>query len=132
MAQLQPSWLWVVQRVHEFRRGIVDGFGETPGWHIDHSILALEAHATVAAPLWPGFAIDTAFYAAILMVAVCISFRLRRRRRIKRGCASLAGYDLRAARAQHLSRMRGGCVELIITCEPHRVPHHLVSAPGRA
>ena len=46
-------------------------------------------------PLWPGFAINTVFYAAILWMLFAAPFALRRRRRIKRGLCPTCGYDLR-------------------------------------
>ncbi len=36
-------------------------------------------------PIWPGFAINTLFYAAILWALFAVPFALRRKRRIKRG-----------------------------------------------
>jgi hypothetical protein len=46
-------------------------------------------------PLWPGFAINTLFYAGILWLLFAAPFALRRRRRIKRGLCPACGYDLR-------------------------------------
>jgi hypothetical protein len=46
-------------------------------------------------PIWPGFAINTLFYAAILWLLFAAPFALRRRRRIKRGLCPACGYDLR-------------------------------------
>ncbi|MCI0363320.1 MAG: hypothetical protein L0219_05525 [Phycisphaerales bacterium] len=48
-------------------------------------------------PIWPGFAINTAFYALILWVLFAAPFALRRRRRIRRGLCSKCGYDLRGS-----------------------------------
>jgi hypothetical protein len=50
-------------------------------------------------PLWPGFAINTVFYAAILWALFAAPFALRRRRRIKRGLCRHCGYDLRGRAA---------------------------------
>jgi hypothetical protein len=42
-------------------------------------------------PIWPGFAINTVFYAAILWALFAMSFVVRRRRRVRRGlCAGCA------------------------------------------
>ena len=46
-------------------------------------------------PRWPGFAINTVFYAAILWLLFAAPFALRRRRRIKRGLCPKCAYDLR-------------------------------------
>ena len=45
-------------------------------------------------PIWPGFAINTAFYALILWLPFA-PFQLRRYMRIKRGLCIKCGYDLR-------------------------------------
>ena len=48
-------------------------------------------------PLWPGFAINTLFYAIILWLLIPGPFVLRRVIRIKRGRCPKCGYDLRGA-----------------------------------
>jgi formylglycine-generating enzyme len=45
-------------------------------------------------PIWPGFAINTLFYAAILWLLFAAPFALRRRRRIKRGLCPKCAYPL--------------------------------------
>mgnify|MGYP003578232462 CR=1 FL=1 len=45
-------------------------------------------------PLWPGFAINTLFYAGILWVMFAAPFALRRRRRIKRGLCPACAYPV--------------------------------------
>jgi hypothetical protein len=45
--------------------------------------------------IWPGFAINTAFYAAILWLLFAAPFAIRKWRRIKRGLCPKCGYDLR-------------------------------------
>jgi hypothetical protein len=50
-------------------------------------------------PIWPGFAINTLFYAGILWLLFAAPFALRRRRRIKHGLCSKCGYDLRGSNA---------------------------------
>ncbi len=47
--------------------------------------------------LWPGFAINTLFYAAILWLLILGPFTARRMIRRKRGQCSKCGYDLRGA-----------------------------------
>jgi hypothetical protein len=51
-------------------------------------------------PIWPGFAINTLFYAAILWLLFAAPFALRRHRRIKRGQCAKCGYDLRGSPAR--------------------------------
>ncbi len=46
-------------------------------------------------PLWPGFAINTVFYAAILWLSIRGPFSLRRHIRRKRGLCVACGYDIR-------------------------------------
>jgi hypothetical protein len=46
-------------------------------------------------PIWPGFAINTIFFAAILWLLFALPFTIRRRRRIKRGLCVRCGYSLR-------------------------------------
>ena len=48
-------------------------------------------------PIWSGFAIDTAFYAAILWLVIPGPFALRRHFRRQRGLCVPCGYDLRHA-----------------------------------
>ena len=45
-------------------------------------------------PLWPGFAINTIFYAAILYALFAVPGAVRRRVRIKRGQCASCGYSL--------------------------------------
>jgi hypothetical protein len=46
-------------------------------------------------PIWPGFAINTVFYALILWLLICGPNVLRRRMRRSRGLCTMCGYDLR-------------------------------------
>ena len=48
-------------------------------------------------PHWPGFAVNTLFYAALLWLPLYAPFALRRRFRRRRGCCIKCGYDLRGA-----------------------------------
>ncbi len=48
-------------------------------------------------PIWPGFAINTLFYAAILWPLILGPFALRRLIRRRRGLCPACGYDLRHA-----------------------------------
>jgi hypothetical protein len=45
-------------------------------------------------PIWPGFAINTIFYAAVLWVLCAVPVKVRRWRRIKRGQCASCGYSL--------------------------------------
>ncbi len=51
-------------------------------------------------PLWPGFAVNTLFYAAILWLIIPGPFALRRLIRRRRGLCPACGYDLRHAEHQ--------------------------------
>jgi hypothetical protein len=51
-------------------------------------------------PIWPGFAINTLFYAVILWMLFAAPFALRRRRRVKRGLCPKCAYDLRGRAAE--------------------------------
>jgi len=48
-------------------------------------------------PIWPGFAVNTVFYAAVLWLLIAAPFALRRRRRIRRGLCPKCAYDLRGS-----------------------------------
>jgi hypothetical protein len=50
-----------------------------------------------ATPMWPGFAINTVFYAAILWLLFATPFALRRWRRIKRGLCPACAYPVGAS-----------------------------------
>ena len=45
-------------------------------------------------PIWPGFAINTVFYAAVLWGLFGAPFALHRRRRIKRGLCPACAYPV--------------------------------------
>jgi hypothetical protein len=65
-------------------------------------------------PLWPGFAINTIFYAAILWLPFAALGTFRRRRRIKRGLCPKCGYDLRGHNIhQHLCPECGNSAGLL-------------------
>jgi len=55
-------------------------------------------------PIWPGFAINTIFYAALLWLLTLGPFTARRMIRRKRGCCLKCGYDLRG-------KSESGCPE---------------------
>ncbi len=56
---------------------------------------AEDIHTLPLRPIWPGFAINTVFYAGMLWVLLAAPFALRRRLRIKRGLCPKCAYDLR-------------------------------------
>ena len=58
-------------------------------------------------PLWPGFAVNTLFYAIILWLLIPGPFVLRRVIRLKRGRCPKCGYDLRG----QLPGAGSGCPE---------------------
>jgi hypothetical protein len=51
-------------------------------------------HTVPICPIWPGFAINTLFYAAIVWLLFAAPFALRRRRRIKRGLCPACAYPV--------------------------------------
>ncbi len=46
------------------------------------------------APIWPGFAVNTILYAAILWLLICGPFALRRFIRVKRGLCPACAYPM--------------------------------------
>ena len=53
-------------------------------------------HTLPLRPIWPGFAINTVFYAVVLWLLTLAPFTARRFIRRKRGHCIKCGYDLRA------------------------------------
>ncbi len=45
-------------------------------------------------PIWPGFAINTIFYAAVLWLLIAVPFALRRRLRVQRGLCEKCAYPI--------------------------------------
>ncbi len=68
-------------------------------------------------PIWPGFAINTIFYAAILWLLTLGPFTVRRMIRRKRGLCIKCGYDLRGAEHED-------CPECGVTTGLHRAWRH--------
>ena len=56
--------------------------------------LALNGRPVPALPIWPGFAINTVFYAFVLWLLFAAPFALRRWRRIKRGLCPKCAYPV--------------------------------------
>jgi hypothetical protein len=75
--------LWCLQE------GVVKA--QRPMWHGNRP----ERRAVPLRPLWPGFAINTIFYAAIVWMLCAVPGAVRRRVRIKRGQCASCGYSLR-------------------------------------
>ena len=81
-------------------QGNVTGVGSVP--FLDNAGLPLRAfesdgHEWYMRPIWPGFAINTVFYAGILWMLFAGPFALRRRSRRRRGLCVKCGYDLRGS-----------------------------------
>ena len=68
------------------QRGFSEGIGRIPN-----------LRAIPYDPVWPGFAINTVFYAVVLWLLLAALVALRRRRRIRRGLCQKCAYDLRGA-----------------------------------
>jgi hypothetical protein len=60
----------------------------------ERATFPMDPSALPLLPLWPGFAINTAFYALILWLLFAAPFALRRRRRIKRGLCPKCAYPV--------------------------------------
>jgi len=58
---------------------------------------AYSAWIVPTVPTWPGFAINTVFYAFVLWLLFAAPFAVRRRRRIKRGLCPKCAYDMRGS-----------------------------------
>ena len=65
------------------------------GLLLDQGLKGFDLRVLPLWPLFPGFAINTIFYAAVLWVLFTAPFTLRRWRRIKRGQCASCGYSLR-------------------------------------
>ena len=81
------------------------------GWYYDYDLSAGECtyvdavglpitaegedHLLPIGPVWPGFAVNTVFYAAFLWLLIPGPFALRRFVRRRRGLCPACGYDLR-------------------------------------
>ena len=65
-----------------------------PGYATGRVVTNPQTGDLIASPLWPGFAINTVFYAAILCLLFAAPFALRRRRRIKRGLCPACAYPV--------------------------------------
>src|SRR5262245_11512691 len=61
-------------------------------WQINSNILV--QRALPLCPLWPGFAINTVFYALVLWLLFAAPFQLRRWRRIKHGLCPACAYPI--------------------------------------
>ncbi len=55
---------------------------------------SVESSTYRAGPVWPGFAINTLFYAGILWVMFAAPFALRGRKRIKHGLCPACAYPV--------------------------------------
>jgi hypothetical protein len=67
-------------------------------WERPDSWPLLDVYVLPTKAIWPGFAINTAFYAFVLWMLFALGgtpFALRKWRRIRRGLCPKCGYDLR-------------------------------------
>ena len=76
-------------------RQVTEGILLTPTAAVRRGCMLYRAKALPLRPLWPGFAINTAFYAAIVWLLPLGTFTARRMIRHKRGRCIKCGYDLR-------------------------------------
>jgi hypothetical protein len=92
MLALQGEWRWGNSQV------MTPGFHNAVGrYRVVRSGIEKGSEADMFPlwPLWPGFAINTVFYAAVLWLLFAAPFALRKWRRIRRGLCRKCGYDLR-------------------------------------
>jgi hypothetical protein len=61
------------------------------------AVLVGDEHILPLRPIWPGFAINTLFYAGILLITFAAPFALRRWRRVKRGLCPACAYPTGAS-----------------------------------
>jgi len=93
MKTMSGEWRWLQQQpgLHDvglIRFALIDRHKDDPWSYVFHRFLPLR-------PIWPGFAINTVFYALILWLLFAGPFVLRRRWRIRRGLCPKCAYDLR-------------------------------------
>jgi hypothetical protein len=88
------GWPWLAaQSECDISRRQSDGIVmiRGPGWLRDlNDFVSLPLR-----PLWPGFALDTAFYGTLVFLLSSAPAFLRRRSRLRRGACPACGYDLR-------------------------------------
>jgi hypothetical protein len=65
------------------------------GWHLETE--GFYGRDLPVVPVWPGFALDTAFYGAIVLALWSAPGVIRRRTRKRRGRCPACGYDLRGS-----------------------------------
>ena len=85
-----PACCCALERWQESDSIAVAGIGSE-----QHDGLAIAERKLPKQVSWPGFAINTAFYAVALWLLFAAPLALRRRRRIKRGLCPKCAYDLR-------------------------------------
>ncbi len=98
-----PQWVeagWPVRCLRGVRR--VLGLAVPRSWLkpkpvASSAVLVMPGRQLILHPIWPGFAVNTLFYAAILWLVIPGPFALRRHIRRKRGRCISCGYDLRHA-----------------------------------
>jgi len=73
---------------------VITGNGIRPDWD-GLGFTPLSWKRLPTRPIWPGFLINTIFYALVLLPLYCTPFIARRHIRVKRGRCPQCGYDLR-------------------------------------
>jgi hypothetical protein len=121
-AEVEPDWIEVLSAGLPFQS--MSGYGIPgllPPSRLSHLLpipgrLQLDESGRITIermlplrPLWPGFAVNTLFYATILWLLIPGPFVLRRVIRVKRGRCPKCGYDLRGAPPE--VGPGGGCPE---------------------
>jgi hypothetical protein len=77
-------------------------------------------------PLWPGFAINTLFYAVVVWLIFAAPFKFRRWRRVRRGLCVKCAYDLRGIDSDKCPECGWPRGRQPVVCE---LPHARVGCP---
>lgn len=93
---VRTSMVGAIQPIHyrwwEFPGAEVNGIWLPEGWRNDDHLRGCVLPSIL---VWPGFAINTAFYAAMIWMLFAVPAALRRRLRRSRGLCVKCAYDLR-------------------------------------
>jgi hypothetical protein len=84
---------WPTPAMERSHWSSINQFEWRDAWTVDSPV----SFSVPLRPIWPGFAINTLFYALILWLLFAAPFVLRRRRRIKRGLCPQCAYPVGAS-----------------------------------
>jgi hypothetical protein len=96
-------WSW--WRWDSFQQTMIGGVSRNTFWKVDSLELRDKDELLLPyRPIWPGFATNTLFYAAILWLIFAVPGRVRRRRRIRRGVCPACAYPVGASVVHRVRR----------------------------